>query len=197
MNNMSINYWRILGAIVILVAIALYAASKRSQNELLLQEQTTTVESKSLDAVQVKHSLGKPGAAVSLKSSVPFYVASPGVYEYSLQLESSVATGRMTVDVATGDGILLVSPTQRFEFELDGRREYQIPLSIKVDTLGRFYIQCYVSVTGADQSSSRVLAAIVQVGPAEVKAQKATATSVGKESEKLVVFPAQETVAPR
>lgn len=144
-----------------------------------------------------RHALVKPGAAVSLKNSEPLFVAVPGTYEYPLALLSSVREGKMRVDVSTSEGLAIVSSAQHFEFALQERGDYSLPLVIKASKEGRFYIQLQVSVIIGEQRSSRALAAIVQVGEPAVKANKAAANGTGPEVESVISLPAQETISPR
>lgn len=143
------------------------------------------------------YSLGKPGAAVSLHGAQPLLIPTPGVYEYSLQLLSPVRDGKMTVDVSVTDGITIVSATRHFEFELREGGEYRVPLTVNASSEGRFYIQLHVSINTDGQSSSRVIAAIVQVGEPVVKTQKAAAKSTTKDGDEVISLPAQETISPR
>lgn len=145
--------------------------------------------------LQQNHSLGKPGAAVSLSNARPLTASTPGVYEYSLQLVSPVHDGKMVVDVSVSDGITIVSPERHFEFALHEMGEYRVPLTLNVSTIGRFYIQLHVSINTDEQSSSRVIAAILQVGEPTVKAQKAAAKNT--DTNEVILLPAQETISPR
>ncbi|MDO8343095.1 MAG: hypothetical protein Q7T48_07855 [Cellvibrio sp.] len=147
--------------------------------------------------LQQNHSLGKPGAAVSLHSAQPLVASTPGVYEYSLQLMSPVRDGKMTVDVSVSDGITIVSSSRHFVFELQEGGAYRVPLTINASVEGRFYIQLHVSISTDGQSSSRVIAAILQVGEPAVKAQKAAAKNAAKDSNEVISLPAQETISPR
>lgn len=146
---------------------------------------------------QQNHSLGKPGAAVSLHSAQPLAASTPGVYEYSLQLMSPVRDGKMTVDVSVSDGITIVSSARHFEFELQEGGVYRVPLTINASLEGRFYIQLHVSINTDGQSSTRVIAAILQVGEPAVKARKAAAKNTAKDTNEVISLPAQETISPR
>lgn len=143
------------------------------------------------------HPLGKPGATVSLKSTQPLTALTPGVYEYSLQLLSPVRNGKMTVNVSVSDGITIISSARHFEFDLHEGGEYRVPLTINANVEGRFYIQLHVSIKADGQSSSRVIAAILQVGEPAVKAQKAAAKSSVQAADAVISLPAQETISPR
>jgi hypothetical protein len=137
----------------------------------------------------------KPGAAVSLKDTTPLYVPIPGVYEYRLSLISPEISGKMEVVASTNDGITILSPIDQFEFVLKSNGEYVLPFTINASQQGRFYIQLYISITSAEQVSSRVVAAIVQVGESPVKIQKNSTT--GSTPDGVIVLPAQETISPR
>ncbi len=141
--------------------------------------------------------LVKPGAAVRLESTQPLTASGPGVYEYSLQLISPIQNGEMTVNVSAGEGFEIVSSTRQFEFELQEGGEYRVPLTINASAVGRFYVPLHVSITADGQSSSRVVAAILQIGEPAVKAQKAAAKSTREEEESVISLPAQETISPR
>lgn len=142
------------------------------------------------------HSLVKPGAPVSLGNKQPLTAATPGTYEYRLQLLSPVDKGKMAVSVTADDGITIVSSPQHFEFSLQEGAEYWLPLTIHAYAEGRFYIQLQVSIFTDGQSSSRVIAAILQIGES-VKMQKAAAKSTRETTEGIISLPAQESISPR
>lgn len=142
------------------------------------------------------HKQSKPGAAVSLKNSEPLYFAGPGVHEFQLELLSTNDEGRMVVEVSATDGITILS-SHHVEFELRARGGYTVPLAINATTEGRFYIHLKVSITSGEVTSSRVIAAIVQVGESAVKAKKAGAPDASHNKETVISLPAQETISPR
>lgn len=137
----------------------------------------------------------KPGAAVSLKNTQPLFVSTPGVLDFQLALISPVADGKMSVDIAASDGLSIVSRERHFDFELNETGEYLIPISVSAETEGRFYIHLHTSITVDDHSSSRSLAAILQVGARAEKSQKPHSKS-SDQSEPIRVLPAQETISP-
>lgn len=209
MSNMSVSYLEFFAAIIIFACIALVGSgektpstpeqspviAKNTENASAVNEKNPHLENENNNRQQ--HSLVKPGAAVSLKNSEPLYAAVPGVYEYQLQLLSPNHEGKMTVDVSTSDGLAIISPAHHFEFELEEDGEYRVPLTITAGAEGRFYIQLHISIVADGQTSSRVIAAILQVGESTVKAQKAAAKSAGQEAETVISLPAQETISPR
>ena len=170
----------------------------------IINESASEVASADTEHVHAKRDNGsqhqplvKPGAAVSLKSSQPLTASGPGVYEYQLQLLSPIHTGKMSVNVAAGEGFEIVSSARLFEFELQESGEYRVPLTINASAEGRFYIQLHVSITTDGQSSSRVVAAILQVGEPAVKAQKTAEKSTREDNGAVISLPAQETISPR
>lgn len=206
-NKMSVSYLEFIAAIIIFACIAILGARENT---------TDTPEQSQLNAKNIaisssadgknphpknndhhQYSLAKPGAAVSLKNSEPLYAAVPGVYEYQLQLSSPHREGKMTVNASTSDGLAIVSSVHDFEFGLHEGGEYSVPLTIEASTEGRFYIQLHISITVDGQTSSRVIAAILQVGEPTMKMQKATTKSSGQEAEAVISLPAQETISPR
>lgn len=209
MNKMLVNYLGFIAAIIIFASIA-YLGSRERTPDISEQLQINTKNAEMSSSANTKnphvknesndhqqHALVKPGAAVSLKNSELLYAAVPGVYEYQLQLLSPNHEGEMTVDVSTSDGLALVSSVRHFAFELQEGGEYRVPLTINASAEGRFYIQLHVSITVNGQSSSRVIAAILQVGETTVKAQKAATKSSAQEAEAVISLPAQETISPR
>jgi len=208
-NKMSVSYLEFFAAIIIFACIAIYGSGSYSPDDSVqsssIAKSSAGVESKdekkplieSEKRAHQQQSLVKPGAAVSLKNSEPLYAALPGVHEYQLQLLSPVHAGKMTVDVSTSDGLALVSSVHHFEFDLQEGGEYEVPLTLNASAEGRFYIQLHVSVTANGQSSSRIIAAILQVGETTVKVQKEAVTSATHEAETVISLPAQETISPR
>lgn len=179
--------------------------SQSASAKQIISESTSEVASANTQHAHAKSDKGhqqyqplvKPGAAVSLNSTKPLAASVPGVYEYQLQLISPIHAGKMTVNVAVGEGFEIVSSPRQFEFALQEGGEYQVPLTINAVTVGRFYIQLHVSITANDQSSSRVIAAILQVGEPAVKAEKAATKSTREEEAPVISLPAQETISPR
>jgi hypothetical protein len=208
-SNMSVSYLEFFAAIIIFASIAyLGSGEKTPDTSEQLQMNTKNAEMsssankknphiKSESNDHQQHSLVKPGASVSLKNDEPLYAAVPGVYDYQLQLLSPIHEGKMTVDVSTSDGLTIVSSARHFEFELQTGGEYRVPLTINASAEGRFYIQLHASITVNGQPSSRVIAAILQVGETAVKAQKAAVKSSAQEAEAVISLPAQETISPR
>lgn len=207
MNNMSVSYLEFIAAIIIFASIA-FLGSQEKMPDTFEHSQVNAKNTEISSSVNEKnphqknndlqpHSLAKPGAAVSLKNSEPLYAAVQGVYEYQLQLLSPSHEGKMTVEASTSDGLVIVSSARHFEFELQEGREYSVPLTLNASAEGRFYIQLHVSITSDGQTSSRVIAAILQVGEAAVKAEKAAAKGLAKDAESVISLPAQETISPR
>lgn len=209
MNKMSVSYLEFFAAIIIFACIAIYGVRDKSPDtprESLNVVSNTGIASVSNEKNShlknnihdnPKHSWVKPGAAVSLESNEPLYAAVPGVYEYQLQLLSPNHEGKMIVDASTSDGLTIVSSLRHFEFDLQEDGEYKLPVTINSSAEGRFYIHLHVSVIVNGQSTSRVIAVILQVGETAMKAQKITAKSAGNDTEEVISLPAQETISPR
>lgn len=158
---------------------------------------SNTVRSKNDKGLQQHHPLSKPGAAVSLNNMQPLTASTPGIYDYQLELISPATEGEMTVDLAPGNGIAIISSVRHFEFPLRDQGEYRVPVTVNASAEGRFYIQLHVSITTGGLSSSRVIAAILQVGEPAVKVQKAAEKGATKEADTVISLPAQETISPR
>ncbi|MGV8837433.1 hypothetical protein [Cellvibrio sp.] len=207
MNKISVSYLGSIAAIIIFVCIAILSAREKTPDtpeQSPLNANNAAVSSsaneKNLNLKNndhQQHSRAKPGAAISLKNSEPLYAAVPGVHEYQLQLLSPNHEGKMTVDVSTSEGLALVSSAHHFEFELHEGGEYRVPLTINASAEGRFYIQLHIAITADGEASSRVIAAILQVGEPAVKAQKATTKSSVQDADAVISLPAQETISPR
>lgn len=207
MNKMSVSYLEFIAAIVIFACIAILGAREKTQDTPEQSQRnaknaavSSSANEKNLNLKNNDHqqqSRVKPGAAVSLKNSEPLYAAVPGVHEYQLQLLSPKHEGKMRVDVSTSEGLALVSSMHHFEFELQKGGEYSLPLTINASAEGRFYIQLHIAIAADEEASSRVIAAILQVGEPTVKAQKAATKSSVQDAESVISLPAQETISPR
>jgi len=202
------DYLKLLTAIFFLFclnACEFKPASQHTSAEQIVTESTSEGASPEIENASVisakelklHRPLVKPGAAVGLRDKQPLTAEAPGTYEYQLQLISPKHKGKMTVDVSTSDGITIISPERHFEFALQERGEYSVPLTINASAEGRFYIQLHVSIAVEGQSASRVIAAILQVGEPAVKVQKAAAKTTAKDSDAVISLPAQETISPR
>lgn len=201
MNNMSVSYVQFFVAIIILSSIIIYGYGKRPSSDS--GSPTTAInrseEANSSNAIATKksHPIAKPGAAVNLKSTEPLYAAAPGVYEYQVQLVSPNNSGKMVVNVSVNDGITIVSPEHKFEFELRDNGEYVVPLKLYANSTGRFYIQLNIAIVADEKSSKRVITAILQVGEPVVRAQKMATKSAAGGEQTVIPLPAQETISPR
>lgn len=208
MNNMAVVFFQVL--VMSIACGAMYGCDKNIGSESTVKANDVNeraVEASSLGETSAPnvskkdlhktHALVKPGAAVKLKNTEPVYFATPGVYEHSLVMVSPSHPGKMTVEVSTSEGVGIVSSTRHFEFELQAHSEYQLPLVLNVSDYGRYYVQLNVTIDTEDTSETRVIAAILQVGDAIVKTQKAAATSAAKEGGAIISLPAQETISPR
>lgn len=141
---------------------------------------------------------GKPGAAVRLENSQPFYFESPGIINLDLILSTVASTGNMQIDVIPGQGLELLSAQSRFDFVLAHEATYKLPLQISAAREGRFYINLHVGITNGKQRETKVIGAIVQVGAlAAAPAHKKQASNADNGDEPgLIELPAQETVSP-
>lgn len=201
-------YLKLIVAISFLSCLSACEFESRSQD--VPTQQTITASTSELSSydmqkprnendkqLQQHRTLGKPGAAVSLNNARPLIAPTPGVYEYSLQLLSPMRDSKMTVDASVSEGITIISSARHFEFELQEGGEYLVPLTINATEEGRFYIQLHVSITTDGQSSSRVIAVILQVGETAVRAKKAAEKISVREAEAVISLPARETISPR
>lgn len=208
MSNLTVVFFRVL--VMSIACGAMYGCDKNTEGEGTVKvndieeraAETGSLGETSASNVSKKdlhktHALAKPGAAVKLKNTEPVYFAAPGVYEHSLVMVSPSYPGKMTVEVSTSEGVDIVSSTRRFEFELQADSEYQLPLALNVSDYGRYYVQMKVTIDTEAASETRVIAAILQVGDAIVKTQKATTTSTAKGGDAIISLPAQETISPR
>ncbi|MEN0039010.1 MAG: hypothetical protein AAGC78_18165 [Cellvibrio sp.] len=194
MNTYVNNYVPIVGILLVLCGLSACRSEPTSPETEL---QPKTKNELSAEDAEKHHKRVKPGAAVSLKDSSPLHASVPGAYEYHLSLISPVSAGEMTVVASAGDGIAILSPITQFEFALQDGGEYVIPLTINAAQEGRFYIQLHVTVKTGEQSVSRVIAVILQVGDTPVTKQKASVNSSDAQSDSVIVLPAQETISPR
>ena len=179
-----------------------------NENQLATKLTASSVMSEKESVDKSKHtgktfSPAKPGATVRLKTTEPFFIAAPGVFEYSLVLLSDQHEGEMSVDISTSDEIAILPSdtntelenTYRFRLAPDG--EYEIPLTLNVTQEGRFYIHLHVTIQADNQATTRVLAAILQVGKPDANAQKPSTKSLKSDADDVILLPAQETISPR
>lgn len=146
---------------------------------------------------------GKPGASVRLIDQQPIFMESAGVYEFEIGLLAPHSSGEagvvgaarfMRVLVSASEGIEILSMQNVFEFDENRSGEYQLPLKINVQNLGRHYINLHISLNENGAISTRALTAIVQAGKSPVKAQKASPAS-SKSTTDVIALPAQETIS--
>lgn len=213
MNNLGVRFLQRLMFIVVLPCMGIYGCANASDNAgqtpvkdgsavlgTASVNQTMTEARPSAEVKNEKremHSVGKPGAAVKLKSVAPVFFARPGVYEQAFVLLSPLSGGVMSIDVTAADGISILSTERHFEFELKADTEYSVPLTLHMTEEGRFYVQLHITVNAEGYSSTRAISAIVQVGAPVVKSQKAATAKTANDSEAVISLPAQESISPR
>lgn len=137
----------------------------------------------------------KPGASITLKNSQPFFMEAPGVSDLELVLSAPPVGGVMHVDVTVSPGLELVSSVSHFEFLLTQEAEYKLPIQVNAPATGRYYVNLQTSITQNEQHDSRVITAIVQVGPPAAKSQKVT-NDKSVETDGIISLPAKETIQP-
>lgn len=214
MNNLVVRFLQRLTLIVVLPCVGIYGCANPASDSAgqtsvkdgsavlgaASVNQTMTEANPSAELKNEKremHSVGKPGAAVKLKSVAPIFFATPGVYEQTFVLLSPLSAGVMSIDVSAADGISILSTERHFEFELKTDTEYSLPLTLNMTEEGRFYVQLHIMVNADGHSSTRAISAIVQVGAPSVKSQKAAAAKTANDSEAVISLPAQESISPR
>lgn len=194
-NNQVFSYVRHPVAIAIVLAASLYSCAYAVSDNSGQPIANTTAAADS-NKSQATRSPGKPGAAVKFKNSAALFIAAPGLHDLSLTLVSSSDAGTMTVNVSSAEGAEIVSNDRHFEFALQPDAEYQLPVRLNITEEGRFYLQLHITITTEEQTSSRAIAAIVQVGEPAAKAQKPSKNNAGNKTDAVIVLPAQETILP-
>lgn len=136
----------------------------------------------------------KPGATVNIRNSQPILLDAVGEQNVVIILHSPSYPGAMSVSVAASDGVSIVSELAPLVYQLTETGEYRVPLKLNVEREGRHYVRLNVSVTSNGLSEKRVVSAILQVGAARTKLQKAVPAGT---SDAVISLPAQERVSPR
>lgn len=139
------------------------------------------------------HTLGKPGANVSLLSREPILLDALGEHSLVLRLRSSSFPGRMNLRIAADEGITLLSAAEQ-SIELTQAGEYELPVQLVAAQAGRHYLRLHVELNSDGKSEKRVLAAIVQVGKSAPPSVQKTSPALGDD---VIALPAQEQVSPR
>lgn len=133
---------------------------------------------------------GKPGLAIKLDNTQPIYIESIGATTLELSLVTPLTSGTMEVAVSTGEPLDLLS-SSHYEFSLDQKANYILPLQISAAEEGRFYINLAITISNGDEREHRSLAVIVQVGAPKLKAAQKTGAASEPE---IIEMPAQETI---
>lgn len=135
----------------------------------------------------VERSVGKGGAAVSLRDGALYRLSGAGAETLSLRLDSGYDAGEMTVTLTPGRG-LLMNDMPAMHFDLAAGEYYEIPVSLDAMPAGRYYLHLHCRVRVDGRETARVLSAIVQVGePDGMAAQKTMDPGP-------VVLPAEEMI---
>lgn len=115
----------------------------------------------------------KPGARVALQDASELRIDTLGEHSMLIPLSSRHNEGVMTIRVSASDGLLLLSDNHyRFDKAID--LDYQIPVRLRADRHGRFYLYFHVEVYDGGKSYSRQLGVAVQVGELDAAVQKPT-----------------------
>ena len=119
----------------------------------------------------------KMGANVRLSDIAPLPIRIAKTNLVNLMLIAGVAEGVMAVQISTSAGLQLLSAQDEFQFELTDTAAYQIPLELRAETEGRYYVNIHVQTLVQGYKSSRVLAAIIEAGSGEQLASEAVQSS--------------------
>ena len=180
------------------ILLALLSSLLACETEIKSASETVqpTVEH-TRDKKSIHPSIGKPGAAVSLRNSQPLQLPATGVQDVVVQLMSPVYQGVMHVSVSSNEDIAIVSAQKEFEFTLVEQGDYQLPLTLNIATAGRHYLHLQVVINTKEQTQARAIAVIVQVGEPVLKTQKTDFERAAEVGEQVISLPAQETISPR
>ncbi len=140
------------------------------------------------------HTLGKPGASVSISNTQPIGLAALGMQDLTLILDAPAAFEELSVRVAPSDGLSILSPIDLVTFLPASTGKYNLPLSLNIKHEGRHYVRLYVELVSANRRSQRVVSAIIQVGSPVTKQQK---TVLERNADGVISLPAQEQVIPK
>lgn len=138
----------------------------------------------------------KPGAGIKLLNPQPFFVTSPGVENLELQLATTADNGILQIDLTASEGLELVSTQAHYEFQLEKKGTYKLPVQISTMKQGRYYLNIKAKISTDSEQKHRALAAIVQVGEPAAKMLKNSASKAPTDHESIIEMPASEKITP-
>jgi len=140
-------------------------------------------------AVHVKEA--KPGAAIKLSSSSIVFVNANELTQIDLLLDVKESSGSLNIELSATTGMEIVETQMQQSINLGASSVIKIPVKLRANVNGRYYLNIHASVNNNDLPSARNLAVIVQVGAETEKSpplKKITNDSV-------ISLPAQETIS--
>lgn len=133
----------------------------------------------------------KPGAAVKLISSPIISINANELVQIELLLDVKESSGTLSLEFSPTNGLSLLDTNALQNFHFSQATTINIPVKVRANSNGRYYLNIHVSIDNGDSLSTRNLALIVQVG-AEVE----KSTQLKKMSnENVISMPAQETIS--
>lgn len=177
-----------------LVLLSLNLASCNESEGIREKVQPQYMESKKT----IVHKTAKPGAMVSLATPSLVEISENQKVPVTVELKTTVRSGKMEVDISALDGLQLLTENKRFGFTLNGADTYSIPVDLIAIKQGRYYVNLAVSIDDGETVMMRTLAVIVQAGKViqvnrEQKTQFSLKSSDGS-NENIIIMPAQETI---
>lgn len=134
---------------------------------------------------------GKPGAPIELASPALVNIKPNEKSTVDIVLSTSVASGIVQILLTPTDNLQLLSAPQFDAVHIAKAQPLIIPVEVLANSNGRYYITLQLSFNDGEESSSRTLSVIVQVGE---PAQEQAATLQKPSGNNIISLPAHETI---
>ena len=182
---------------VLSIVVSLFGCSDKIQpatKQSIVQAnkpKVSQLEQKDKNQKQIKQKEVKPGAAVKLISPSIITINPDEQMPIEILLEVKETSGELQVELSPPAELNLLDTVIERTVSLASSNTIKIPVTLMATTNGRYYLKIHARINNGDETSTRNLAIIVQVGPVVEKSVQLKKVS----RDNVISLPAQETIS--
>lgn len=162
----------ILGLSAVLVACA---APSTSTQTVKAEQVVTTV---------------KPGAAVTLESSLPKIMRTTGYNTVSLMFSESYETNNLSVQIVPSEGLSLFGGASSKSFDMAGATTHQWDVDVSAQEDGIYFLNVFAEADG----QPRTFSVRLEIGDVTEDMRKSSMSENGEMHDGIRILEAQETI---
>lgn len=155
------------------------------------EQPTASSQSKTAGKTAVHVKEAKPGAAIKLSSNSIVFINANELTQIELMLDVKESSGSLNIELSPTNGLDIVETQMYQSINLGSSAAIKIPVKLRANTNGRYYLNIHASVNNNDLFSTRNLAVIVQVGAEIEKSPQLKKIT----NDNVISLPAQETIS--